>query len=519
MKIHFYIIILIFIVSQVSAQIPGTLDNTFGVNGKVITNLSFYDGIKNIAIQQQDGKILVIGTISPKVVVLRLNIDGSIDPSFGQSGFVEDSLLGEAYGFDIKVQSDGKIIITGYTRYWNGGWREDLFVIRLLSNGSYDNSFGNNGIFISFISQTMSPTKINYGKKIIILPDGSIYIGGLFDLGTSVNPDFAVFKITSNGQFDTQFGINGYVTFDMSGNDNLKGFTIQNDDGKLLITGGMFLPVSAPIIRLNPNGNLDSTFGTNGKLIIDFSSSYQSGTDIKQISNGNILLSGYRSNTSNNNDFFVARIDSTGQIDSTFGTNGFSFFDNGYHEVANSMIELPDKNIMLIGSTGPYPDYTYDILLVCFDSTGILNPAFGNIGILHIDINGDLDVAYCSVMQTDGKIILAGYSIDILTGISYGALVRLYSTYTYISEISNKNFPIILYPNPANDILNIRFSEIQELTEYYEIRDITGKVIIKEKINSSNTTLSTAHFSQSVYLLRIVENGTVVGSKLFSINH
>lgn len=513
MKKIIYILFLFLIHGKYSfSQVPGDLDFSFGTNGKILHPSSIYtDGIQNIAMQG-DGKILAVGSKNNlKYFVMRLNPDGTIDNTFGQGGIIEDSLLGEAYGHDVKVDALGKILVTGYTRHWNAGWLEDLFVARLLQDGSYDNTFGNNGIFISYVSQPNPPTKRNYGKKIIILNDGNILIGGSFDYGTSVNPDFSVFKITPSGQFDNSFGTNGYVYYHVSGIDALMDIFLQND-GKMLLTGKTFSPVIVPLLRLNSNGSLDNTFGTSGVVLIDFSTSCQNGISVIQLDNGKILLSGSRGSCTSV-DYFITRLESDGQIDNSFGISGFNFFDNGNSEGMRSMVLLPDKNILLIGASAE------NILIVCYDSLGLINNSFANNGSLIIDFGGNNDDALCSAIQPDGKLLVSGLSFDTSNSSVYYPFARLYSTYTSVNEFGSNQFNFSAYPNPANSNVNLIFSQQNTLPEYYEIVSVQGKVIAKEKIYSTNTTINISHLRPSIYLIHLIDKGQIIGSKKISIKH
>lgn len=511
---HKYLTILILVIYLTTGfcQVPGDFDVSFGANGKILHNAPLYtNGIICIT-TQNDGKILAVGSKNYlKYFVMRLNSDGTIDTSFGQNGTVEDSLLGEAWGHDVKVDALGKILVTGYTRYWNAGWLEDMFVIRLLQDGSYDNSFGNNGVFIANTSQPNPPTKRSYGKKIIILNDGSILIGGSFDYGTSVNPDFAVYKLTSSGQFDNSFGINGYVYYHVSGMDYLTDIFLQSD-GKLLLTGKTFNPVIVPVIRLNTNGSLDNSFGTNGVSLIDFGTTCQSGISVSQVESGKILLSGSRGLCSSQ-DFFISRLDSNGQVDINFGVNGFSFFDYGGSEAMRSMLVLPNKDVILIGASGG------DMLLTCFDSIGIINSSFASNGSLNIDLGGNNDDALCSVAQTDGKLLVSGYSFDMNNNLVYFPFIRLYSTYTSIYETPNSEINFSVFPNPAKNQIHLIFKSHNLFPVSYEIIDLYGKVVIREKITSLYTQINVEYLPASLYLLQVKNKEDVIGSKKISINH
>jgi len=129
----------------------GTLDNTFGINGKVTTDFGTQTDKANNVTIQSDGKILVCGldddpnTLNPQFFISRYDSSGNLDNSFAINGKIIDSMYTV---YVIKVQTDGKIIAAGSKLYnFNGFFnlRTDFFVSRYNSNGSIDNSFGTNG--------------------------------------------------------------------------------------------------------------------------------------------------------------------------------------------------------------------------------------------------------------------------------------------------------------------------------------------------------------------------------------
>ena len=270
-------------------QPPEYIDETFGNNGLALFGVPPQtDGIKGIALQS-NGKIVAVGNKNNKqFYVMRLNSDGSLDLTFGQNGIIEDSLIGEALGAHISVDQFDRIIVTGTVNHGFG--QEDIFVVRTLPDGSYDNSFGVQGVFIAYVSE-VGPgaiVKRSLGKKIRFLPDGSLLIGGGFSYQINYF-DFAAFKITPNGQFDSSFGTNGYVYYNVSGFNSLGDITFQTD-GKILLTGSTFNPIQIPVLRLNADGSLDSTFADNGLSLYDFTTSTQNCNSIKQLADGKIIV-------------------------------------------------------------------------------------------------------------------------------------------------------------------------------------------------------------------------------------
>ena len=134
----------------------GNLDNSFGIGGKVITLIgSSRSGIEDIAIQQNDNKIVATGYSFNgdlfQFTTVRYNQNGSLDNSFGNNGIVITPVNNfSSEPNSVVIQNDGKILVGGYittTKFENGD--RDYAIVRYNSDGSLDNSFGVNGIVTS----------------------------------------------------------------------------------------------------------------------------------------------------------------------------------------------------------------------------------------------------------------------------------------------------------------------------------------------------------------------------------
>ena len=200
----------------------GTLDTSFGDNGMVLTSLNDeydYSGINALALQP-DGKLVAAGytrdltTNDPAFGVVRYNSDGSLDTKFGNKGKAiiridpnsQHDTDDEAEA--VAIQADGKLVLAGVT----GGFPTDFGLVRLLSNGSIDNSFGKNGRVI---------TDFGYDDKanaVVIQPDGKIVaVGYGAAQGTNIDDyNFALARYNSDGSLDTKFGSKGKVVTDVS---------------------------------------------------------------------------------------------------------------------------------------------------------------------------------------------------------------------------------------------------------------------------------------------------------------
>ena len=337
----------------------GTLDTSFGNGGKVTTDFPGLAAVASSVVVQPDGKILVAGGAFPGFTFLgdfelvRYNPDGSLDTSFGSGGIVTTSFPGQgSYAFALALQSDGKIIAAG-TDFVNFSSEDssntDFALERYNPDGTPDTTFGNGGQvttdFDGFNDDAFS---------ILVQPDGK-----LVAVGSAKNPatfyDFAAVRYLANGTIDTTFGVAGKVRTDFGHADfDQARSAVLQPDGKIVAAGttifnnGLSEPFA--VARYNSNGTLDTTFDSDGKLLIDFGSFDQTAYKVLLQPDGKIVTVGYPNTESSDSDFLLARCNTNGSLDTTFGVGGkvrTSFGDlNGG---AYGAVLQPDGKIVAVG--------------------------------------------------------------------------------------------------------------------------------------------------------------------------
>jgi uncharacterized delta-60 repeat protein len=165
-------------------------------------------------------------------------------------------------------------------------------------------------------------------------------------------------------------------------------------------------------------GNLDSDFDSDGKLTVDFDLQNDQAFAVAVQPDGKIIVAGY-ARIAGDDDFAMARFNTDGTYDATFGTGGkvtTSFSAND--EQAFALLLQPDGNIILAGNTY---NGTYDFAMARYTSTGALDNTFSNDGILYTDFENSADVCKTAALQPDGKIILAGEKFG-QAGIEFGLI-------------------------------------------------------------------------------------------------
>src|SRR5262249_5240268 len=259
----------------------GMLDTTFGTNGIVVTHFgALSDDTGNALAIQSDGKIVVVGGGGPSTSqfeLARYNTDGSLDTSRGQGGKVTTSFgTGASHALGVALQSDGRIVVVG-DAFMGSATGTDFAAARYNSDGSLDTTFGQGGKVTTNFTLNFADS----AKGVALQADGKIVVVGFTFGGTATNDNFAVVRYSADGSLDASFGQGGKVSTNFSGAsiDDAYAVAIQSD-GKIVLAGtsnriGNF---DFALARYNSDGSLDSTFGTGGLVTTD----YSGGNDVAQ---------------------------------------------------------------------------------------------------------------------------------------------------------------------------------------------------------------------------------------------
>jgi len=309
----------------------GTLDTTFGNGGRVRTDFPGLAAVPSAVVIQADGKIVVAGgafplfTFAGDFKVVRYNANGSLDRSFGSGGIVTTTFPGDgSYAFAVALQSDGKIIAAGtdFVDFNPGDMSDtDFALARYNTDGSLDATFGSGGTVTTDFFGTEDDV-----FSVLIQTDGKIVA-----VGSANDPakfyDFAAVRYLSNGTLDTTFGSGGKVTTDFGrrGFDRAHSAALQAD-GKIVAAGFATsldgISENFGVARYTSNGVLDTSFNNRGLQQIDFGSCCQDAWQVLVQSDGKIVTIGFPNSEGSDSDFLLARLNSTGSLDSTFGTGG-----------------------------------------------------------------------------------------------------------------------------------------------------------------------------------------------------
>lgn len=234
-------------------------------------------------------------------------------------------------------------------------------------------------------------------------------------LGRPVMEPLEERRLLSGGYPDSTFGAAGMVTTNFTGGFNdLSQIAIQSD-GKIVAVGTATTASGKDflIARYNPNGTIDTTFGTGGQVTVDFSSRADQAESVAIQGDGKILVAGSTANPDssfpNDVDFAIARLNANGALDSSFGSGGEVTTDFLGGRDSINRILLDGSDILAIGTEAPPSTLSTDFALARYTSSGTLDSTFGTGGKVTTDIGGStIDTAYDGFVQADNKIVVAG---------------------------------------------------------------------------------------------------------------
>jgi uncharacterized delta-60 repeat protein len=328
-------------------NLDGSLDKSFGGSGEVTTPGSGAFGAIGLAIQP-DGKVVAAGDSNGDFAVVRYNVDGSLDKTFGNRGVAKTAIVSGNFDriYAIALQPDGKIVAVGGTSPSNNSGRE-VVLARYNANGTLDTSFGKGGLALDHIPTTPLAGGDTDRMGIAVDPGtGQIVVeaGGLAIPNLIYHPA-RVIRYSGGGALDKSLGGIGYVTFDGTGLPPLSSqadVAIQPQDHRILVAG--WVPntgLEQGLARLNPDGTLD------GSLTVTADTEHGEVETIKLQSDGRILVGG---DGVAGDILSVLRYNPDLSPDTSFGNGGVARVSSLTTEDYAGMALEPDGRIVVVGS-------------------------------------------------------------------------------------------------------------------------------------------------------------------------
>jgi uncharacterized delta-60 repeat protein len=281
----------------------------------------------------------------------------------------------------VAIQPDGRIVVAGFSS-------DDLIVFRLDQQGALDPSFS--GVPVA------SFTGIRLG--IAIQADGRIVVAGESDGGTY--SEVAVARYLSEGSLDASFDGDGLVTTSIGAGDDAGLAVAIQTDGKIVVAGRAIVGSTADfaLVRYRPNGELDDSFGTFGRVMTDIDAGgWDDASGLAIQPDGRIVVAG-----GSQSDVALARYDTNGALDPTFDGDGKVTTATG---IASGIALQADGKVVVTGeSLGSAANFA----ILRYNTDGSLDVGYGSGGRVEIDFDGWDDYAHGIALDGMGRAVIAG---------------------------------------------------------------------------------------------------------------
>jgi uncharacterized delta-60 repeat protein len=326
---------------------------------------------------------------------------GTLDPSFGSGGKVQFAVGTEDRVNAMVLQPDGKIVLVGRTR--PGAVRFDFAVARLNADGTIDTGFGTGGRVVTSLNVQGSPE--DEASAVALQPNGKIVVVGSARTTGGGLTHSGIVRYNPNGTLDSTFGNGGIAIVEHAVN---RAVALQSD-GKIVVGGGGGSAQLAnyQIARLLPNGALDPTWDGDGHLTLDFDGSGDGVWALLIQPDGKIVAAGQSRLLGEDDNFAIARFNPDSTLDTTFGVGGKVRTDfDGSTDIAYAATLQSDGKIVLAGQARTGTN-EWQFGLARYNPDGSLDNLFGVQGRARTDF-GVFDIAFSVKVQPNGKIVTAG---------------------------------------------------------------------------------------------------------------
>lgn len=492
--------------NTISAQ-EGTLDETFGIGGKISNNFGGASTVFDAALQS-DGKIIVIESATPfgqssEFVIVRYLPNGDLDSSFDRVGAT--TILGEKdFGAGaIAIQPDGKIVVAGVIRNKvNGVTETDIMLIRYNEDGTLDATFDGDGIATAPLKNSQS------GSAILLQADGKIVIGGTFSLDNWQMNTFGLARFNANGSIDTAYGTNGFVQTPTIFRGILNDIKFVDDENVIAV--GTNFASNFLMVKYDATGQVITSFGSKGDGIIEEKFNKIAVLNKCVVSKDNHIYVAGSSLTDTKYNAFIGKYDSNGVVDTSFGGNGRIVKEFGSAIASfGDDIAIDSKDELIVGY-GVGPTSNYDFALESYSLDGVLKTSFGTDGYFSTNFGAGHDYFQTMLIQPDNKIVMIGNNYDqVIARVNNSKKVVLSTDdFTVNSTVINVS------PNPINEfpVLNLQLQKATTLSvDLYDAKGILVSSLIKNKSYAEGSTTEALSLSNNlakgIYFLKLSSNG------------
>lgn len=458
---------------------PGALDPTFNTTGYVIDPVNSGDNVQKILLQP-DQKVLVIGMsfdagYTSRAIVFRYLPDGTRDPEFGTDGLFTFEMDNEANLYSAVLTPEGKIILVGSTTDYQ---TYRILLMRLNADGTLDDSFAGNGA----VDQVVTPVATageDMAYDVALDADNNILVcGSSYDENYIRRP--IVVRFTPGGELDTTFGVNGVATIPVAvGACGFRGIQVQ-PDGRIVATGyfgNTELWYVLLLVRFETDGTLDGSFGEEGVVKYNYGNVDDEGYDLVLTPDGSILVAGITVTQTYNYSALLMKFTSDGAVDGSFGTDGAVEEDLDNFDYAAEVALQADGSIIMAGTSGVGPPSTFDLAVWKYTGNGTRDDTFGVNGLAQPQIPGHSAMIYGMDIQSDGKILVGGQARVVDNNINHFFTARLQNDIASGITEGIAQAALQAFPNPAiaGGMVTLPLTSTIEQSAQLLLRSVDGK--------------------------------------------
>lgn len=434
--------LLLLLLASPAAAAPGDPDASFGVGGaRTFQPRGLAEPHVSEVAVQPDGKILVLGDTGSyhgedhDIVVMRLEPDGSPDPSFGLGGtasidFSKGTENADDYAGGMALQSNGKLVVVGQsyigTEHGVGPENSRATVARLNANGTLDTTFGAGatdewapGELVARLGIGESGGSCcdrgDAANAVVVRPDNRIVVAGATgtEFGEPPQGEMFALALTAEGERDTTFGDDGRAWVNFGGSDSARAAALA-PNGDLVLAGASFNGYfnNYAVARLSPSGAPVANFGSGGKRQLDaIGPGWLS--DLAVQPDGKLVLAatedGYEAPSSSAG---LIRLNPDGSTDSV-GGQAFQPIPGGGRYDDGGSVGIDSAGRLLVSAVSYESEGRISFRLARFTPSGALDTSFGGgKGVVVIPVGASVSgwgfgTAYAA-LQPDDRILLAG---------------------------------------------------------------------------------------------------------------
>lgn len=454
----------------------GTFDPSFSGDGQVTTNyMSFADAGKKLLYSPSRERFIIAGSSqgngASDYSAAAFTPTGAIDNAFGVSGLTTGAAIyPQNYCYAAALQKSGALLVAGATLDNQSPQKLGMTMIRFNRDGKRDLTFGGQGYVYTYIEDANQQA-----NAIAIQPDSKILLAG--DIQIGVNTKYLVARYDSNGRVDETFadGV-GYITNSLSAIKTFANGILLEQDGKIIIVGRTSndnLSFNMYIARLLTGGVPDYTYGNSSKTIINTGSNANVSAVIRQ-PDGKIVIGGNTDGVGGK-DIVLARVTTNGIVDSTFGTNGLVILKaDSSTEFCNSIVMRPSGRMIVIGHT--VKNTISDCLLSFITEDGKVDTRFGVNGQSVIDMGSSSE--YFSDAMVDNNLLVVAGSVSMPESSMDLMITRVFlSNDLGVLTMGEEPNNVCVFPNPLQSTTTVTYSLTKPEHLSIMLMDMSGRYV------------------------------------------